>query len=66
MQRAGSAVWHGSFKDGSGTISTSSGVLSNAPYSVNSRFEGRPGTNREELIGAGMPVVLYGVFSGPE
>jgi lipoyl-dependent peroxiredoxin len=52
MQRAGSAVWHGSFKDGSGTISTSSGALSNAPFSVYSRFEGRPGTNPEELIGA--------------
>ena len=52
MQRAGSAVWHGSFKDGSGTISTGSGALRNAPYSVNSRFEGRPGTNPEELIGA--------------
>jgi lipoyl-dependent peroxiredoxin len=52
MQRAGSAVWHGGFKDGSGTISTSSGALSNAPYSLDSRLEGRPGTNPEELIGA--------------
>ena len=52
MKRAGFAVWNGSFKDGSGTISTGSGALSGAPYSVNSRFDDRPGTNPEELIGA--------------
>lgn len=52
MKRAGSAVWNGNFNNGSGTISTSSGALAQAPYSVNSRFDGRSGTNPEELIGA--------------
>jgi osmotically inducible protein OsmC len=47
---AGKAVWNGDIK-GSGTLSTDSGLL-NAPYSVGSRFEGKPGTNPEELIGA--------------
>jgi osmotically inducible protein OsmC len=42
----------GGFKTGSGVISTESAALKNAPYSVNSRFEGLPGTNPEELIGA--------------
>jgi osmotically inducible protein OsmC len=52
MKRNASAVWKGGFKDGKGTISTESGVLSNTPYSFKARFEGDPGTNPEELIGA--------------
>ncbi len=47
---AGKAVWNGDIK-GSGTLTTDSGTL-NAPYSVGSRFEGKPGANPEELIGA--------------
>ncbi len=47
-----SAVWQGSIKDGSGTISTETGVLSDAPYGFKSRFENGKGTNPEELIGA--------------
>ncbi|GAB3302500.1 OsmC family peroxiredoxin [Hymenobacter humi] len=46
----GTAAWTGDIK-GSGTLTTESGLL-NAPYSVGSRFEGKPGTNPEELIGA--------------
>ena len=46
------AVWKGSFKEGGGTISTETGVLKEAPYGFRSRFEGGPGTNPEELIGA--------------
>jgi len=46
------AVWKGSFKAGGGTISTETGVLKEAPYGFKSRFEGGPGTNPEELIGA--------------
>lgn len=50
--KTGSAVWKGGFKDGSGTISTETGALNNAPYGVASRFESGQGTNPEELIGA--------------
>ena len=46
----GTAAWTGDIK-GSGILSTESGML-NAPYSVGSRFEGKQGTNPEELIGA--------------
>jgi osmotically inducible protein OsmC len=46
------AVWKGSFKEGGGTMSTETGVLNDAPYGFKSRFEGGPGTNPEELIGA--------------
>jgi lipoyl-dependent peroxiredoxin len=52
MNKHASAVWKGGIKDGGGTISTGSGVLREAPYGFNSRFEGGKGTNPEELIGA--------------
>ncbi len=52
MKKHASAVWQGGIKDGKGTISTETGVLSNAPYGFKSRFEDGPGTNPEELIGA--------------
>ena len=52
MQRKASAVWKGGLKDGKGTVSSSSGVLSNTPYSFATRFENTPGTNPEELIAA--------------
>ncbi len=52
MQRKASAVWKGGLKDGKGTISATSGVLSNTPYSFTTRFENNPGTNPEELIAA--------------
>lgn len=52
MVRKGSAVWKGGLKDGSGTVSTESGVLSNAQYGFKTRFEDAKGTNPEELIGA--------------
>lgn len=52
MKRKASAVWKGGLKDGKGTISTASGVLSNTQYSFSTRFEEGQGTNPEELIAA--------------
>ena len=52
MQRTGSAVWKGSIKEGAGTVSTESGVLSDIPYSFAKRFGDEKGSNPEELIGA--------------
>jgi osmotically inducible protein OsmC len=52
MTTFGIAVWHGGLKDGKGAISTKSGALNEYPYGFASRFEGKPGTNPEELIGA--------------
>ena len=52
MKNSGSAVWRGGLKDGKGAISTQSGALKDYPYGFASRFEGKPGTNPEELIGA--------------
>ncbi len=52
MQRKASAVWKGGLKDGKGTVSSASGVLSDTAYSFTTRFENTPGTNPEELIAA--------------
>jgi lipoyl-dependent peroxiredoxin len=52
MQRTASAHWSGGLKDGKGTISSQSGVLSNTQYSFSTRFESGVGTNPEELIAA--------------
>jgi osmotically inducible protein OsmC len=45
-------VWKGGLKDGTGTVSTESGVLANIPYNFSKRFESEKGTNPEELIAA--------------
>jgi len=52
MRRNASAHWTGSLKEGKGTVSTESGVLSNTQYSFSTRFENGTGTNPEELIAA--------------
>ncbi|HEK1237696.1 TPA: OsmC family protein [Pseudomonas aeruginosa] len=52
MKKTASAVWQGGLKDGKGTLSTESSALKDNPYGFNTRFEGAPGTNPEELIGA--------------
>ena len=52
MKRSASAVWRGGLKDGKGTVSTESGVLSSTPYNFRMRFENEKGTNPEELIAA--------------
>jgi osmotically inducible protein OsmC len=52
INRSGSAIWSGGIKDGRGSISTESGALNAYPYGFSSRFEGLPGSNPEELLGA--------------
>ncbi|MFY8092898.1 MAG: OsmC family protein [Niveispirillum sp.] len=52
IKRTANAVWHGTGKDGSGTLSTQSATLANVPYSFVARFGDGKGTNPEELIAA--------------
>jgi osmotically inducible protein OsmC len=52
MKTHGSASWKGGVRNGKGAISAKSGALSAYPYGFSSRFEGKPGTSPEELIGA--------------
>ncbi len=51
MDSKASARWTGDLRSGSGTIRLGSGVFE-GPYSFRTRFEGAPGTNPEELLGA--------------
>ncbi len=64
MKRKASAEWKGGLKDGKGTISTDSGVLSNTQYSFSTRFEDGIGTNPEELIAAAHAGCFSMAFSG--
>lgn len=52
MQVNGRSRWHGSFREGDGTISTASDTLREVPYTYASRFEGAPGACPEELVAA--------------
>ncbi len=52
MMRMASAIWKTGLKEGTGIISTESGVLKDAPYSVNLGVNGQPATNPEELLAA--------------
>lgn len=52
MKRSASAVWNGSLKTGTGSLSAPGGALKSTPYSFNSRFASGAGTNPEELIAA--------------
>jgi osmotically inducible protein OsmC len=52
ITRTANAHWQGTGKEGKGTLTTQSGVLSTTPYGFNTRFGGDRGTNPEELIAA--------------
>ena len=52
MKRTATAVWNGSLKEGSGTLTAPGGALNHTQYSFASRFASGPGTNPEELIAA--------------
>ena len=52
IERKAQVQWHGDLRGGSGKISTTSGALTDLPYSVASRFEGAKATNPEELLAA--------------
>jgi osmotically inducible protein OsmC len=52
IKRHASADWHGSGKEGTGSLTTQSATLKEAPYGFNARFGDGKGTNPEELIAA--------------
>lgn len=52
MKRTASAAWTGGIRQGTGNISTQSGILKSTQYGFQDRFEDGPGTNPEELIAA--------------
>jgi lipoyl-dependent peroxiredoxin len=52
MIRKAQAFWRATGKDGSGWLTTDSGVLRDTAYFFRTRFENEKGTNPEELIAA--------------
>jgi lipoyl-dependent peroxiredoxin len=52
MTRNATAVWNGTGKEGTGNLTTQSGVLDKTQYSFNTRFADGIGTNPEELVAA--------------
>ena len=53
MKRTAKAHWSGTLKEGSGELTTQSGLLNKIKYSHKTRFEeDRNGTNPEELLAA--------------
>lgn len=64
IRKTGSARWSGGLKEGQGHVSTESGVLDDKPYGFKHRFEGEPGTNPEELIGAAHAACFSMALSG--
>lgn len=52
IKRHSTAVWNGTGKEGTGSLSSQSGILNNVQYGFKSRFENGTGTNPEELVAA--------------
>lgn len=64
MERQASAIWKGTLKEGSGTMSAPSGVFRDARYTWAQRFADDPGTNPEELVAAAHAGCFSMAFSG--
>jgi osmotically inducible protein OsmC len=66
--RKANATWNGNLKEGSGVITTETGILTNTAYNFVSRFETGNQTNPEELLGAAhsacYSMALAGALSG--
>jgi len=52
IERAAEATWIGELRSGTGTLSTGSGILADAPFTFVTRFQQAKGTNPEELLAA--------------
>ncbi len=52
MKRSATAIWKGTGKEGTGKITTQSGVIKNKKYDFRSRFDDGTYTNPDELIAA--------------
>ena len=52
MKAKAFSAWKGTWKQGSGTLSTQSDTFKDKPFSFSSRFEGTPGGSPEELLAA--------------
>ena len=63
LNRTSQAEWRGGLLKGNGTITTSTGVLVEVPYSFGTRFQNEAGTNPEELLAAAHAACFSMAFS---
>jgi osmotically inducible protein OsmC len=61
--RTATGTWHGDLKSGTGSIDSTSGVLTATPFTFATRFENAKGTNPEELIAAAHAACFSMAFS---
>ncbi|PON24971.1 hypothetical protein TGAM01_v206052 [Trichoderma gamsii] len=59
MKATGLSTWMGSWREGTGTISTTTATFKEVAFSFSSRFQGTPGGSPEELLA----VALAGCFN---
>lgn len=52
MKRNATAIWTGTGKEGTGSLTTQSNLVKNLPYTWATRFENAAGSNPEELVAA--------------
>lgn len=52
IEKHATAIWKGTLKEGAGTLNSQSGAIRDMPYTFANRFEGKQGSNPEELVGA--------------
>jgi len=64
IEKYGYARWSGGLKDGKGVASTQTGALKDEPYTFATRFEGKEGSNPEELLGAAHSACFSIALSG--
>ena len=68
IERRAEAQWTGDLKSGVGKTSGASGAFEDVQYTFATRFENKPGSNPEELIGAAhascFSMQLSGVLTG--
>ena len=64
MERKATAEWIGTLRDGKGTISATSNIFRDVPYTFATRFENAAGTNPEELIAAAHAACFSMALSG--
>lgn len=64
LKRSATAVWNGSLTEGTGSLTSASGILHSTQYSFGSRFESSPGINPEELIAGALAGCYTMALSG--
>jgi len=63
MMRMASATWKAGLKEGTGMLSTESGLLKETPFTVHYGTKGRPASDPEELLAAAVASSFFTALS---